>query len=106
MLSAAANLQIGNSVISTTGHTKSGDCTDLESGALPCSIPGLIEQVLRPPMGGPFLTIYVQLYNAIFFFVFASVLYAVVSPLSVAISCAWPPSKIDMETNLNLVHSH
>ena len=42
------------------------------------SIPGLIEQVLRPPMAGPGLTIYVQLYNAIFFFVFTSVLYAVV----------------------------
>ena len=32
-------------------------------------------------MGGPFLTIYIQLYNAIFFFVFASVLYAVVNLL-------------------------
>ena len=30
-------------------------------------------------MGGAGLTIYIQLYNSIFFFVFASVLYAVVS---------------------------
>lgn len=29
-------------------------------------------------MGGAGLTIYIQLYNSIFFFVFASVLYAVV----------------------------
>lgn len=45
---------------------------------LVCSVPGLIEQVIKPPMGGAGLTIYIQLYNSIFFFVFASVLYAVV----------------------------
>ena len=44
-----------------------------------CSIPGLLEQIVRPPMGGAGLTIYIQVYNSIFFFVFASVLYAAVS---------------------------
>ncbi|CAK0787784.1 hypothetical protein CVIRNUC_011006 [Coccomyxa viridis] len=39
-------------------------------------IPGLLEQIVRPPMGGAGLTIYIQVYNSIFFFVFASVLYA------------------------------
>ena len=42
------------------------------------SVPGLLEQVLRPPMSGPFLSAYIQVYNAIFVFVFFSVLYAVV----------------------------
>ncbi|CAL5224866.1 g7624 [Coccomyxa viridis] len=45
-------------------------------------VPGLIEQVIKPPMGGAGLTIYIQLYNSIFFFVFASVLYAVGSCLA------------------------
>lgn len=47
-----------------------------------CSVPGLLEQVIKPPMSGAGLTIYIQLYNSIFFFVFASVLYAAVSILA------------------------
>ena len=46
---------------------------------LHCSVPGLLEQIIKPPMRGAGLTIYIQLYNSIFFFVFACVLYAVVS---------------------------
>ena len=54
------------------------DYARLRSAAWVCSVPGLLEQVIKPPMGGAGLTIYIQLYNSIFFFVFASVLYAVV----------------------------
>lgn len=43
-----------------------------------CRIPGLIEQILKPPMGGPGLSLYINLYNTIFLFVFLGVLYAVV----------------------------
>ena len=51
----------------------------LMSLALCCRVPGLLEQIIKPPMRGAGLTIYIQLYNSIFFFVFACVLYAVVS---------------------------
>ena len=58
--------------------TRAFNQTCLTCAGWACSIPGLIEQVIRPPMGGAGLTIYIQLYNTIFFFVFASVLYAAV----------------------------
>ena len=51
----------------------------LMSFTLHCRVPGLLEQIIKPPMRGAGLTIYIQLYNSIFFFVFACVLYAVVS---------------------------
>ena len=63
-----------------TGLRYAGLCLFLTSAVSVCSIPGLLEQVIKPPMSGPGLTIYIQIYNTIFFFVFASVLYAVVSP--------------------------
>lgn len=33
---------------------------------LPCSLPGLLESVFRPPIGGPGLQLYISLYNTIF----------------------------------------
>jgi hypothetical protein len=42
-------------------------------------VPGLIEQLFRPPMGGPGLSLYINIYNTIFLYVFLAVLYAVVS---------------------------
>ncbi|PRW39238.1 TIC 20- chloroplastic [Chlorella sorokiniana] len=38
-------------------------------------LPGLIESIVRPPMGGPGLQIYITLYNTIFLFLFACVAY-------------------------------
>ncbi len=44
-----------------------------------CSLPGVLENVLRPPLGGPGLAIYMTIYNTIWLFTFASVAYGVVS---------------------------
>lgn len=45
-------------------------------------LPGLIESVLKiRPMGGLGLQLYVQVYNAIFLFIFAAVVYGVVSSM-------------------------
>ena len=45
-------------------------------------LPGLIESVLKiRPMGGLGLQLYIQLYNAIFLFIFAAVVYGVVSSM-------------------------
>lgn len=38
-------------------------------------LPGLIESIVRPPMGGPGLQVYITLYNTIFLFLFACVAY-------------------------------
>ncbi|KAL4440549.1 hypothetical protein ABPG75_003550 [Micractinium tetrahymenae] len=40
-------------------------------------LPGLIESIFRPPMGGPGLQVYITLQNTIFLFLFASVAYGV-----------------------------
>jgi len=45
-------------------------------------LPGLIESVLKiRPMGGVGLQLYIQLYNAIFLFIFAAVVYGIVSSM-------------------------
>ena len=45
-------------------------------------LPGLIESVLKiRPMGGIGLQLYIQLYNAIFLFIFAAVVYGIVSSM-------------------------
>jgi len=41
-------------------------------------LPGLLESVFRPPMGGPGLQIYINAYNSVWLFVFVCVAYAVV----------------------------
>ena len=72
-----------HSVRAWTLHVPAADLLILQlalmSFALHCRVPGLLEQIIKPPMRGAGLTIYIQLYNSIFFFVFACVLYAVVS---------------------------
>ncbi|KAL4419302.1 hypothetical protein ABPG77_001634 [Micractinium sp. CCAP 211/92] len=40
-------------------------------------LPGLIESIFRPPMGGPGLQLYITLQNTIFLFLFACVAYGV-----------------------------
>lgn len=42
-------------------------------------IPGLFEQIFRPPSGGLGLSLYINVYNTIFLYVFLAVIYAVVS---------------------------
>ena len=42
------------------------------------SVPGLLENILRPPSGGFGLSLYINAYNTIFLFVFLAVLYAMV----------------------------
>lgn len=45
-------------------------------------LPGLLENVLKiRPMGGIGLQIYIQIYNAIFLFIFAAVVYGIVSSM-------------------------
>ena len=44
-------------------------------------MPGLLESILRPPMSGPGLQIYITLSNTIFLFLLASVSYGVGSCL-------------------------
>ena len=44
-----------------------------------CRLPGLFENIIRPPAGGPGLQLYMSLYNSIWLFVFACVSYGVVS---------------------------
>lgn len=45
-------------------------------------LPGLLESVLKiRPMGGVGLQLYIQLYNAIFLFIFAAVVYGIVSSM-------------------------
>ena len=43
-----------------------------------CAVPSLFERVLQPPGGGFGLTVYINVYNSIFYFVLVSVAYAVV----------------------------
>jgi len=42
------------------------------------AVPSLFERVLQPPSGGFGLTIFINVYNSIFYFVLISVAYAVV----------------------------
>lgn len=44
-----------------------------------CSLPGLFENLIKPPSSGPGLQAYISLYNSIWLFVFACVAYGVVS---------------------------
>ncbi|KAK9905955.1 hypothetical protein WJX75_009477 [Coccomyxa subellipsoidea] len=44
-------------------------------------IPGLFEQIFRPPSGGLGLSLYINVYNTIFLYVFLAVIYAVGSCL-------------------------
>ncbi|EFN53875.1 hypothetical protein CHLNCDRAFT_136015 [Chlorella variabilis] len=44
-------------------------------------LPGLLESIFRPPMGGPGLQLYITTYNSIFLFLFACVAYGVGSCL-------------------------
>lgn len=44
-----------------------------------CRLPGLFENLLKPPTSGPGLQAYISLYNSIWLFVFVCVAYGVVS---------------------------
>jgi hypothetical protein len=46
---------------------------------LVCRLPGLFENLFRPPSSGPGLQAYISLYNSIWLFVFACVAYGIVS---------------------------
>ncbi len=48
---------------------------------LPCRLPGLFETIIRPPMSGPGLQIYITLYNTIWLFVAVCVAYGIASCL-------------------------
>ena len=45
---------------------------------LTCRLPGLFENLIRPPSSGPGLQAYISLYNSIWLFVFVCVAYGVV----------------------------
>lgn len=46
---------------------------------LSCRLPGLFENLFRPPSSGPGLQVYISAYNTIWLFVFVCVAYGVVS---------------------------
>ncbi len=74
-------------------------------------LPGLLESVFRPPMGGPGLQIYINAYNSVWLFVFVCVAYAVVCarpgaplrPVTVHLCIAREP---DAAQGASCEHSH
>ena len=54
-------------------------CTCCPDTVPKCRLPGLFENLFRPPTSGIGLQVYINVYNSIWLFVFVSVAYGVVS---------------------------